>query len=116
MCTVLVQQSTTIQTCLQKPVVTLVKMFDSPQIFRYSLQFVVSRFNLETRGLRCQTGVIYVNKSIWLTENMDQKDPQGNRDDGSYQLSHVGEKLLLTDDHHQKPDLMKTSDMKPKRQ
>jgi len=34
---------------------------------------------------------------------------------GSYQLSHVWDKLLHTDDRHRKSVLMKASDVKPKR-
>ena len=36
-----------------------------------------------------------------------------NRDEGSYQLSHVWDKLLHADDRHRKSVLMKASDMKP---
>jgi len=48
-------------------------------------------------------------EEIWIrkTNNM-------NRDDGSYQLSHVWDKLLHTDDRHWKSVLMKASDAKPK--
>jgi len=42
------------------------------------------------------------------TENM-------NRDEGSYQLSHVWDKFLHIDDRHRKSVLMKASDVKPKR-
>ena len=50
-------------------------------------------------------------EAIWIrkTDNM-------NRDEGSYQLSHVWDKLLHTDDRHPKSVLMKASDVKPKRQ
>ena len=49
-------------------------------------------------------------EAIWIskTDNM-------NRDEGSYQLSHVWDKLLHTDDRHRKSVLMKASDVKPKR-
>jgi len=52
-----------------------------------------------------------IREAIWIrkTDNM-------NRDEGSYQLSHVWNKLLHTDDQHQKSVLMKASDVKPKRQ
>jgi len=53
-----------------------------------------------------------IREAIWIrkTENM-------NRDEGSYQLSHVGQwdKLLHRDDRHRKSVLMKASDVKPKR-
>ena len=50
-----------------------------------------------------------IKEEIWIrkTDNM-------NRDEGSYQLSHVWDKLLHTDDWHQKSVLMKASDVKPK--
>jgi len=38
-----------------------------------------------------------------------------NQDEGSYQLSHVWDKLLHTDDRHRKSVLMKASGVKPKR-
>jgi len=49
-------------------------------------------------------------EAIWIrkTDNM-------NRDEGRYQLSHVQDKLLHTDDRHRKSVLMKAFDMKPKR-
>ena len=57
--------------------------------------------------------------------HMDQEDRQHesslpafcnmNRDEGSYQLSHIWDKLLHTDDRHWKSVLMKASDVKPKR-
>ena len=46
--------------------------------------------------------------SIRKTDNM-------NRDEGSYQLSHVWDKLLHTDDLHRKSVMMKASNVKPKR-
>jgi len=51
-----------------------------------------------------------ITEAIWSrkTDNM-------NRDEGSYQLSHVWDKLLHTDDRHRKSVLMKASDVKPKR-
>jgi len=51
-----------------------------------------------------------IREAIWIgkTDNMD-------RDEGSYQLSHVWDKLLHTDDQHWKSVLMKASDVKPKR-
>ena len=50
-----------------------------------------------------------IREAIWIrkTDNM-------NRDEGSYQLSHVWDKLLHTDDRHRKLVLMKASDVKPK--
>ena len=44
----------------------------------------------------------HIREAIWIrkTENM-------NRDEGSYQLSHVWDKLLHTDDRHRKSVLMK---------
>jgi len=49
-------------------------------------------------------------EAIWIrkTDNM-------NRDVGSYQLSHIWDKILHTDDRHRKSVLMKASDVKPKR-
>ena len=47
---------------------------------------------------------------------MDQEDRQHESRRGSYQLSHVWDKLLHTDDQHQKSVLMKASGVKPKRQ
>jgi len=38
-----------------------------------------------------------------------------NRDEGSYQLSHVWDKLLHTDVCHRKSVLMKAFNVKPKR-
>jgi len=51
-----------------------------------------------------------IREATWIrkTDNM-------NRDEGSYQLSHVWDKLLHTDDRHWKSVLMKVSDVKPKR-
>ena len=51
-----------------------------------------------------------IREAIWIrkTDNM-------NRDEGSYQLSHVWDKFLHTDDRHRKSVLMKTSDVKSKR-
>jgi len=46
---------------------------------------------------------------------MGQKTDNMNRDEGSYQLSHVWDKLLHNDDRHRKSVLMKASDVKPKR-
>ena len=45
-----------------------------------------------------------IREAIWIrkTDNM-------NRDEGSYQLSHVWDKLLHTDDRHRKSVLMKAS-------
>jgi len=52
----------------------------------------------------------HIKEAIWLrkTDNM-------NRDEGSYQLSHVWDKFLHTDDRYWKSVLMKTSDVKSKR-
>jgi len=46
-----------------------------------------------------------IREAIWTrkTENM-------NRDEGSYQLSHVWDKLLHADDRHRKSVLMKASE------
>jgi len=51
-----------------------------------------------------------IREAIWIrkTDNM-------NRDEESYQLSHVWDKLLHTEDRHRKSVLMKASDVKPKR-
>ena len=51
-----------------------------------------------------------IREAIWIrkTDNM-------NQDEGSYQLSHIWDKLLHTDDRRRKSVLMKASDMKPKR-
>ena len=51
-----------------------------------------------------------IKEAIWIrkTDNMNQYE-------GSYQLSHVWDKLLHTDDQHRKSVLMKASDVKPKR-
>jgi len=46
---------------------------------------------------------------------MYQEDRQHESRLGSYQLSHVWDKLLHTDDRHLKSVLMKASDVKPKR-
>ena len=56
------------------------------------------------------TSEVFIREAIWIrkTENM-------NRDEGSYQLSHVWGKFLHTDDRHRKSVLMKTSDVKSKR-
>jgi len=50
-----------------------------------------------------------IREAIWIskTDNM-------NRDEGSYQLSHVWDKLSHTDDWHRKSVLMKASDVKLK--
>jgi len=45
---------------------------------------------------------------------MDQEDGQHESRQGNYQLSHVWDKLLHTDDRHRKSVLMKASDVKPK--
>jgi len=49
-------------------------------------------------------------QAIWIrkTDNM-------NQDEGSYQLSHVWDKLLYTDNQCRKSVLMKVSGVKPKR-
>ena len=52
----------------------------------------------------------HITEAIWIRKMEDM-----NRDEGSYQLSHVWDKLLHTDDRHRKSVLMKVSDMKPKR-
>jgi len=46
---------------------------------------------------------------------MDQEDQQHESRRGELPMSHVWDKLLHTDDRHQKSVLMKASDMKPKR-
>jgi len=52
----------------------------------------------------------HIREAIWIrkTDNM-------NRDEGSYQLSHVWDKFLHTDNRYRKSVLMKTSDVKSKR-
>jgi len=52
----------------------------------------------------------HIREAIWIrkTDNM-------NRDEASYQLSHVWDKLLHTVDSYRKSVLMKTSDVKSKR-
>jgi len=47
---------------------------------------------------------------------MDQKTNNMNRDERRYQLNHVWDKLLHTDNHHWKSVLMKASKVKPKHQ
>ena len=49
----------------------------------------------------------HLREAIWIrkTDNM-------NRDEGSYQLSHIWDKLLHTDDQFRKSVLMKASDVK----
>jgi len=49
-----------------------------------------------------------------INETLLRKTDNMNRDKGSYQLSHVRDKLLHTDDRYQKSVLMKASDVKPK--
>ena len=51
-----------------------------------------------------------IREAIWI-----RKIDTMNRDEGSYQLSHVWDKLLHTDDRHQTSVLMKASDVKLKR-
>jgi len=51
-----------------------------------------------------------IKEAIWI-----RKTNKMNRDEGSYQLSHVWDKLLHTDDRHRKSVLMKASDVQPKR-
>jgi len=51
-----------------------------------------------------------IREAIWI-----RKTDSINRDEGSYQLSHVRDKLLHTDDRHRKLVLLKASDVKPKR-
>jgi len=51
-----------------------------------------------------------IREAIWI-----RKTDNTNRDEGSYQLSHVWDKLLHTDNRHRKSVLMKASDMKLKR-
>ena len=55
------------------------------------------------------TNVYIIIIIIWIrkTDNM-------NRDEGSYQLSHVWDKLLHTDDRYRQSVLMKTYDVKSK--
>ena len=52
----------------------------------------------------------HIREAIWI-----RKTEIMSRDDGSYQLSHVWDKLLHNDDRHWKSVLMKASDVKPKR-
>jgi len=49
-----------------------------------------------------------IREAIWIRKTDNMK-----RDEGSYLLSHVWDKLLHTDDQHRKSVLMKASDMKP---
>jgi len=60
-----------------------------------------------SQGLQRQAGRL-IREAIWIrkTDNM-------NRDEGSYQLSHVWDKLLHTDDRHRKSVLTKASGVKP---
>jgi len=51
-----------------------------------------------------------IREAIWIRKS------DMNRDEGSYQLSHVWDKLLHTDNRHRKSVLIKASDVKPKRQ
>jgi len=51
-----------------------------------------------------------IREEIWI-----RKTDNINRDEGSYQLNHVWDKLLHIDDRHRKSVLMKASDVKPKR-
>jgi len=51
-----------------------------------------------------------IREAIWI-----RKTDNTNRDEGSYQLSHVWDKLLHTDNRHRNSVLMKASDVKPKR-
>ena len=51
-----------------------------------------------------------IREVIWIRKTDNMK-----RDEGSYQLSHVRDKLLHTDDRRRKSVLMKASDVKPKR-
>jgi len=50
-----------------------------------------------------------IREAIWI-----RKTNNVNRDEGSYQLSHVWYKLLHTDDRHRKSVLMKSSSVKQK--
>ena len=51
-----------------------------------------------------------IREAIWIRKTGDM-----NRDEGSYQLSHVWDKLLHTDDRYRKSVLMKAADVKPRR-
>ena len=51
-----------------------------------------------------------IREAIWIRKS------DMNRDEGSYHLSHVWDKLLHTDNRHRKSVLIKASDVKPKRQ
>ena len=66
--------------------------------------------SLSHTWINCYIVSLYKGEAIWIrkTDNM-------NRDEGSYQLSHVWDKLLHTDDRYRKSVLMKTSDVKSKR-
>ena len=69
-----------------------------------------------------------IREAIWIrkTENMNRDEGSYQLStygtsfyilttgEGSYQLSHVWDKLLHTDDRHRKSVLMKASDVKPK--
>ena len=66
----------------------------------------------------CCPGLFCSSEDSWQTQRdaiWIRKTDNMNRDEGSYQLSHVWNKLLHTDDRHQKSVLMKASDVKPKR-
>ena len=52
----------------------------------------------------------HIREAIWIRNTEDM-----NRDEESYQLSHVWDKLLHTDDRLRKSVLMKASDVKPTR-
>jgi len=65
---------------------------------------------LSTFQLHADKAGTLIREAIWI-----RKTDSMNRDEGSYQLSHVWDKLLHTDDRYRKSVLMKASDVKPKR-
>ena len=52
----------------------------------------------------------FIREAIWI-----RKTDKMNQDEGSYQLSHVWDKLLHIEDWYRKSVLMKASDVKQKR-
>jgi len=76
----------------------------------FAMRIVIDRANAKVIDRESDRAGRLIREAIWIrkTDNM-------NRDDGSYQLSHIWDKLLHTDDRHRKSVLMKASDVKPKR-
>ena len=71
---------------------------------------VIDSANAKVIDRESDKAVRLIREAIWIrkTDNM-------SRDEGSYQLSDVWDKLLHTDDRHRKSVLMKASDVKLKR-